>query len=289
MQKLSTQIFLDGADPAETAEAKKLLGHIDGQTTNPTLVAKNPEVQKYLQSGKRLTEKEALNEYKKIIQAIARITTGPISIQVIADGTTPVDEMLRQARIYKDWIPNGVIKFSTTGNGLAAAEKFCKEWSVNLTLNFSQEQAAAVYLATLRRGTSPQGKPYQVFISPFVGRLDDRGINGMDIVKNELDMFNRGDGHVIVLAASLRKLDHLFYALNLKSPVVTSPLKILQQWKDKNLAFPDAVYRYDPGPFKPIQYQELTLRGDWRKFNIKHELTYAGLKKFMEDWRGIIK
>src|SRR5690349_16878438 len=110
--------------------------------------------------------------------------------------------MLRQARMYKDWIPNGVVKFPCTVEGLAAAETFCQEFPVNITLNFSQAQAAAVYQATRQAR-------YQVFVSPFVGRLDDLGENGMELITHELKMYQAGDGHVDVLTASVRSLSHL--------------------------------------------------------------------------------
>src|SRR5690349_19050643 len=106
MQQFISKIFIDGGDPEETRTADELLRTIrpewqrgvDGQTTNPTLVAKNPEIQKHLASGKRLTREEAFAEYRKLIEGVAKITQGPISIQVIADQSTPWEEMLRQAR-----------------------------------------------------------------------------------------------------------------------------------------------------------------------------------------------
>lgn len=279
---LPSLIFIDGGDPAETAKAKELLGHIDGQTTNPTLVSKNPDVQKYLASGNKLTPVEALNEYKKIVTQIAQVTSGPISIQVLANQTTSKEEMLRQAFVYKDWIPNGVVKFPCTGNGLAAAEEFCREWSVNITLNFSQEQAAAVYSATRQHR-------HQVFVSPFIGRLDDRGENGMQVVENELKMYQTVDNHVTVLTASLRKLDHLMYALQLKSPVITVPFKIFQEWAEKDFPLPANDFHYDPGNLKPIPYREIPLDRDWREYDLRHELTDKGVERFIEDWRAMIK
>src|SRR5690606_11229060 len=185
MPELPSEIFIDGGNSQETQAASTLLKTlhpdwqrgIDGQTTNPTLVAKNPEIQAYLRSGKKLTQTEALREYRKIVESIAIVTSGPISIQVIADQSTKADEMLTQARQYREWIPNGVVKFPCTGEGLTAAEIFCQEFPVNITLNFTQSQAAAVYQAT--RNTK-----FRVFISPFVGRLDDVGKNGMNLIEN---------------------------------------------------------------------------------------------------------
>ena len=283
---IPSKIFLDGGDPQETRQADQLLKQagltgIEGQTTNPTLVAKNPEVQVYLAKGKRLTRVEALDEYKKIVQSIAKITSGPVSIQVIGDQHALVEDMLQQARVYQDWIPNGVVKFPITGNGLAAAEIFCQEWSVNLTLNFSQEQAAAVYSAT-------KNAKHQVFISPFAGRLDDRGENGMDVVKNIITMYQNSNHHVKVLTASVRKIEHLLYALQLKSNAVTVPLKIIQEWVDQELLLPDKNFLYNQNGLKPIPYQSIILGKDWRDYDIHHELTDLGVEKFMQDWRSII-
>lgn len=276
-------IFIDGGDPAETKQAKELLGHIDGQTTNPSLVAKNPEIMRYLVDGKKLTREEALAEYRKIVESVARETDGPVSIQVIADSSTTKEEMLRQARVYKDWIPNGVVKFPCIMAGLAAAEEYCREGSINITLNFSQEQAAAVYVATKKA-------KHRVFISPFVGRLDDRGENGMEVVANIFRMYGKyGKQKVEVLTASVRKLDHLFYALQLKSHAITVPFKIFEKWAGTGFKQPLPSYRYDPGSLKPIPYKELILDRDWRDYDLHHPLTDAGVAKFMEDWTSITK
>jgi transaldolase len=290
MQQFISKIFIDGGDPKETRTADELLRTIhpewqrgvDGQTTNPTLVAKNPEIQKHLASGKRLTLEEALAQYRNLVEGVAKITKGPISIQVIADQSTPWEEMLRQARVYKEWIPNGVVKFPCTHAGLAAAEIFCQEFPVNITLNFSQSQAAAVYRAT--RQTQ-----HQVFISPFIGRLDDRGENGMDLIVNELNMYRNGDGHVDVLTASVRTLDHLLDAIYLQSPAITVPMKVFQDWANQKFPLPDENFTYNAGSLKPIPYQQLSLDQDWRSYDLHHDLTDAGLVRFTQDWQKIIK
>jgi transaldolase len=290
MQQLTSKLFMDGGDAEETRTADKLLRTIrpewqrgiDGQTTNPTLVARNPDIQKYLASGKRLTATEALAEYRKIVEAIAKVTQGPISIQVIADQSTPADEMLRQARVYKEWVPNGVVKFPCSTQGLAAAEIFCQEFPVNITLNFSQAQAAAVYQATRQAR-------YQVFISPFVGRLDDRGENGMDLVVNELEMYHSGDGHVDVLTASVRTLDHLMDAIHLQSPAITIPMKLFQAWADQGFPLPDENFTYNANDLTPIPYQQLSLDKNWRSYDLHHDLTEAGLTRFTQDWQNFTK
>ncbi len=146
-----SRIFLDGGLPQETRQADALLkqaGHhgLDGQTTNPTLIMKN--LRSKMKNTERISQEQALREYRRIVREMAKVTQGPISIQVLGDATTTTDQMLSQARERIKWIPNGIIKFPCTSAGVAAAQVFCQEGPVNMTLNFSQEQAAAVYVAT---------------------------------------------------------------------------------------------------------------------------------------------
>jgi transaldolase len=192
---LKTKIFLDSGDPKETAEVLSTLGFLDGQTTNPSLVAKNPET-----VGRKFSQTEIYDFYKGVVQDISKlIPEGSVSIEVYSDSTTKSEDMIKQAHEFNQWIFNAHIKFPTTQEGLKAAETCVKEGiRVNMTLVFSQQQAAAVYAAT--KGA----KKGDVFLSPFVGRLDDRGENGMDLIKNILEMYNQGDGHVEVLSASVR-------------------------------------------------------------------------------------
>lgn len=278
----STKILLDSGNSQETKTAKNLLGFLDGQTTNPSLISKNPEIDAYLKTGKKLTQIEALDSYRKIIEQIAEVTTGPVSIQVIAGKTTVKEDMLRQAKIYHDWIENAVIKFPITYPGLAAAEEFCIWGPVNLTLNFSQSQAAAVYQAT-------KNAKFAVFVSPFVGRLDDIGQNGMEVAANILKMFKNGDGHVKTIVSSIRKIEHLWYSLFLKSPYLTAPLTILKNWSYIDWQIPGDDFKYKTNGLAPISYQDLILNKDWRDYNISHQLTDRGLDKFMLDWKSITK
>ena len=218
---LKTKIFLDSGDPQETKEAIKLLGFLDGQTTNPTLIAKSPEAQKRLSEGKKFTKDEALTLYRQTVREISSlIPNGFISVEVYADKNTGYEEMLKQAREMFVWIPNAHIKFPTTKEGLRAANIATKEgFRVNMTLVFTQEQAVAVHGATLG---ATKGN---VFISPFVGRLDDRGEYGMDLVENILKMYGSANSHVEVLTASVRSIDHFTEAIRLGSDIITAPLK----------------------------------------------------------------
>lgn len=283
-QELKTRIFLDSSDPDETRSAIGLLGFLDGQTTNPTLLSKHPEVQKRLQQGKKFQKTGVFSFYRDIVCEIAKIIPdGSVSVEVNASTLVPQEEMLRQGREMFSWIPNAHVKFPITKEGLAAAEIAVKERiRVNMTLCFSQAQAAAVYAAT-------QGaKKGDVFVSPFVGRLDDRGDNGMDLIANIIKMYERGDGHAEVLTASVRSLDHLLFALKLGSDIVTAPLKILQEWKSKGMPVPQTDFRYDAHGLQPILYEEMDLSLPWSQFNISHELTWKGVERFSSDWNTLI-
>lgn len=284
-QNLQTKIFLDSGDPEETREVMGLLGFLDGQTTNPTLISKNPDAKKRLASGKRFTQEEVLNFYRNVVYEVSRlIPEGSISIEVYADKNTTSDEMLAQGKEFFSWIPGAHIKFPTTREGLAVAEQAGKEGiRVNMTLCFSQEQAAAVYAAT--RGAA---RP-SVYVSPFIGRLDDRGENGMDVVKNIIQMFQKGDGHVDVLTASVRNLNQLLYAIQLQSDIVTAPFQVLKEWAETELRMPDENFAYNPANLTPILYKEISLDKSWQEYNTSHELTDIGLEKFSADWNALVR
>ncbi len=281
---MKTKIFLDGGDPKETKEVLDFLGFLDGQTTNPTLISKNPEVQKRLNSGEKFKKEEALEFYKKTVQEIsALIPQGSVSVEVYADKETKAEEMLAQGQKMFSWIPNAHIKFPTTKEGLRAAQQaISQSLRVNMTLCFSQEQAAAIYAATkgAKRG--------DVFVSPFIGRLDDRGENGMNLIENIIKMYKQGDGHVEVLTASIRNLDHLLNSIQLGSDIATIPFKILQDWGQKGKPLPEENFRYSSQNFKPISYREIDLSKDWQEYNIGHELTETGMEKFSNDWKALI-
>ena len=281
--KFPSKIFIDGGDPMETDEIKHLLGFLDGQTTNPTLIAKNlKSKQSTVNSQQKITEEQALDEYRKIVQAMNKtIHGGSISIQVFANHDTTSEEMLIQARERRLWISNASIKFPCTKEGLEAVSIACREMPVNVTLVFSQSQAAAVYEAT-------RGAQYPVFLSPFVGRLDDREENGMELIYNILQMYKAGDGHVEVLTASVRSLDHLLYALQLKSNIITSPFKILKEWKERKMVIPKESYVYPVKNLKPIPFdKKVTLGKKWEEYNLQHDLTDKGVAAFWSDWMNI--
>lgn len=282
---LKTRIFLDGGDSNETKEIIDLLGFLDGQTTNPTLISKNPDVKEHIKRGKKFTEKEMLDFYKNVVKDISSlIPNGSISIEVYADASTKEERMLEQGKKMFSWIPNAQIKFPISSEGLKAAEQAIRNGlRINMTLCFSQSQAAAIYAAT--RGA----KPGDVFVSPFIGRLDDRKENGMDLISDILQMYESGDGHVMVLTASVRKLDHLLCAFKLRSDIVTSPYRVLKEWAEKGMPMPGENYVYAADGLKPIAYQEIDLNMDWHEYDIRHDLTDKGMEKFSADWNALMK
>ncbi len=282
---LKSKIFLDGGDPGETREMLDLYGFLDGQTTNPSLIAKNPDAKARMERGEKFSESELLDFYRGVVQDLSgMIPAGSISIEVYADENTTAEQMMEQGREMFKWIPNAHIKLPTTAEGLKAAEMATSEgMRVNMTLCFTQEQAAAVFTAT--RGAAKG----DVFVSPFVGRLDDRGENGMDLISNILKMYSGGDGHVEVLTASVRTYDHMLYALSLGSDIITAPFRVIREWGEKGMPVPGDDYRYNPADLKPIPYKNIDINGDWRNLDIGHELTDKGLAKFADDWNSLIK
>lgn len=282
---MKTRIFLDGGNPQETRDIIGLFGFLDGQTTNPTLISKNPDARERLSQGNRFCPSELITFYRKVVEELSvMMPHGSISVEVYADPSTKSGNMLSQGKEMFSWIPNAQVKFPTSHEGLIAASQALKDGlRTNMTLCFSQSQAAAVYAAT--KGA----KKGDVYVSPFIGRLDDRGENGMDVIANIIKMYRSGDGHVEVLTASVRTYDHLMYALKLGSDIITAPYAILKEWGQKGLPMPSEDYSYDAaGNLKPIPYQEIDLSKPWQEYDIAHDLTTKGMEKFSADWNSLI-
>lgn len=282
---LKTKIFLDSGDTQETRETIDLLGFLDGQTTNPTLISKNPRARERLERGGKFAKEEIFKFYREVVKEIAfLIPKGSISVEVYADLSTMAAEMLTLAKEMYSWIPNAWIKFPTSQEGLLAAQDAIRAgMRVNMTLCFSQDQAAAVYIATkgAKRG--------DVYVSPFIGRLDDRGEDGMALIANIMKMYRQGDGHVELLTASVRKLDHLLYALKLGSDIITAPFSVLQEWAAQDLLIPDESYEYKGDDLKPILYKDVDLSGGRQDFDLGHPLTDKGIEAFSADWNKLVK
>ena len=316
-----TKFFLDSCDPMQTIEAieslNKINVNLDGQTTNPSLLVKNPLLQMQLHGGK-IHEQALLDFYKQEIQAISNlIPEGSVSIEVYADENSTKDDLLKQAHEFYTWIPNAHIKFPTIKAGIEAAQEFVNGGGrVNMTLVFSQEQALAVHIATKN-----MKNPGDVLLSPFVGRFDDIGLNGTDFIANVVKMYKELGSQVSILSASLRSLDHLEKCIELGSTLTTGPLSIYQEYVQKqlelnslkselgnspslqeggssipNLASPrqrggseaDGVV-FSNNQLQPIPYRQLNLsETNWKNLNIHHDLTDKGLAKFVADWKSVL-
>lgn len=272
----TTNIFLDSGDPAETAQSIELLGFLDGQTTNPSLIAKSPQVQEFLKTQK-FTRDELFEKYHDIALQIREvIPTGKISAEVYADANSTVNELLEQAYQIANWFPGIFVKLPITTAGLAAAEKLVGEGiSVNMTLCFSQDQAAAVHAAT----KNAQGNA-KVYVSPFIGRLDDIGQNGADLIKNIQTMYKEWGSHVGVLGASIRSVEHINVCMEQEISAITIPFKLMKEIHN------GTVSTVEQKTFLPIEYKVLE-ETVWGEYAIEHELTTKGLEKFAADWNAL--
>lgn len=209
------KLFLDTGDISEVQSAASL-GILGGVTTNPTLLAAQGEF-----------------DFKASIQQICALVDGPVSAEVVS---TDLDDMLREAREIATWASNVVVKIPMTENGLRAISTVSREGiAVNTTLVFSPTQALAAALA----GAS--------YVSPFVGRLDDAGHDGMQVVRDCAEIFRLHSLKTQVLAASIRHPLHVVEAAKAGAHCATLPYKVLMQM-------------------------------------LKHPLTDVGLERFLRDW-----
>jgi transaldolase len=212
------KFFIDTANLNEIKEANKL-GLIDGVTTNPSLVAKEGKI-----------------DFKKHLAKICEMVEGDISAEVTS---LDVEGMLKEGREFAKVAPNVVVKCPLTLDGLKATRIFREEGTkVNVTLCFSAAQA----LLAAKAGAS--------YISPFVGRLDDIGQNGMSLIADIVQIYENYNFDTEVLVASVRHPMHIVESALLGAHVATIPFKVIQQL-------------------------------------VKHPLTDKGLESFLSDWKKI--
>ena len=212
------RIFLDTANIDEIRQAAKL-GVVSGVTTNPSLVSK-----------------EGIADYEAAIKEICSIVPGPVSAEVV---TEDAGAMIEQARQISTWAPNVVIKIPASLDGLEATSTLTREnIKVNFTLCFSLNQAL---LAALAGAT---------YVSPFVGRLDDVGHDGMQLVKDMVEVFQHYQFPTQVIAASIRHPQHCVAAAKAGAHIATVPFSVLMQM-------------------------------------IRHPLTDAGISRFLADWQRV--
>ena len=190
------KIFLDTADIEEIRIAARW-GVLDGVTTNPSLYAK------------------VGGSYDEILQAVCKITPGPVSAECVSDD---VDGMLEEGRHFAKLAPNIVVKVAMSENGLEAISRFAEEGiKTNCTLIFSSNQG----LLAAKAGAS--------LLSPFVGRLDDINQDGMGVVRELVEILAIHEMEAEVIAASIRNPLHMTQAALAGSHIATLPFKILQQ------------------------------------------------------------
>jgi transaldolase len=191
------KFFLDTANLDEIREGASL-GLADGVTTNPSLIAKEGNV-----------------DFKQHIAAICEIVQGPVSAECTSEDT---DGMLREGREYSKIAPNVVIKCPLTRAGLKATRVLNDEGiKVNVTLCFSAAQA----ILAAKAGAS--------FISPFLGRLDDIGENGLLLLQDIVEIYQNYSWKTEVLAASLRHPIHVIEAARMGADIATMPFKVIDQ------------------------------------------------------------
>ncbi|MBN1475165.1 fructose-6-phosphate aldolase [Candidatus Sumerlaeota bacterium] len=190
------KFFIDTADVDEIREAARL-GVIDGVTTNPSLVAK---------TGRPFAD---------VIAEICEIVDGPISAEVVA---TDTEGILREARHLAGLHPNIVVKVPLIPDGIAAVSKLSAEGiRTNVTLCFSGVQA----LLAAKVGAT--------YISPFLGRLDDIGHSGLDLIAEIREIYDNYGFETQILAASLRHPLHILEVARMGADVATIPAKVIHQ------------------------------------------------------------
>ena len=217
------ELFLDTANLDEIRQAIRM-GVISGVTTNPSLAAKEGIGE--------------LRDYRQAVQEIARIVEGPISAEVVGAN---YEDMVLEAREIASWAPNVVAKIPSTLVGFEAIATLSREGiKINQTLCFSVNQA----VLGARAGAS--------FVSPFVGRLDDEGHDGMQVVADIVDIYRRYGIATKVLAASIRHPLHCVAAAKAGAHIATIPFKVLTQMAH-------------------------------------HPLTDVGVTRFTEDWKRAVR
>jgi transaldolase len=191
------KFFLDTANLDEIRNAAAF-GIADGVTTNPTLISKEGNV-----------------DFKEHIAAICKIVSGPVSAECTSEDAAG---MVAQGRDYSKIAPNVVIKCPLTREGLKATNTLSNEGiKVNVTLCFSAAQA----ILAAKAGAS--------FISPFLGRLDDIGENGLLLLQDIIEVYQNYDWKTEVLAASMRHPIHVIEAARMGADIATIPFKVIDQ------------------------------------------------------------
>lgn len=189
------KFFVDTADVAAIAELHEL-GMVDGVTTNPSLI---------LKSGRNILE---------VTKEICELVPGPVSAEVVA---LKAEDMIAEGRKLVEIAPNIVVKVPLTWDGLRACKVLSEAGHmVNVTLCFSVNQA----LIAAKAGAT--------FISPFVGRLDDINIDGMELIADIRQVYDNYDFQTQILAASIRSANHVAECARIGADVMTAPPSVIK-------------------------------------------------------------
>lgn len=196
------KFFVDTAEVDAIAELNEL-GMVDGVTTNPSLI---------LKSGRDILE---------VTKEIAELVDGPVSAEVVA---TEADAMIKEGRKLAKIADNIAVKVPLTWDGLKACNVLTNEGNmVNVTLCFSANQA----LLAAKAGAT--------FISPFIGRLDDINLDGMEIIADIRQIYDNYGFDTQILAASIRSVNHVFQAAQIGADVMTAPPEVIKKMAEHPL------------------------------------------------------
>jgi len=198
------RIFLDTANIDEIRDAHRM-GVLAGVTTNPTLMSKEAPS---TGSG------QAVSYHDRVLE-ICELVQGPVSAECTSRDAR---DLVEEGRMLASWHKDVVVKIPIDGNGLEATSILCKEGiRINMTLIFSANQA----LLAAHAGAT--------YVSPFVGRLDDAGQDGMEVVRQSVEIFDRYHLPTQVLAASIRSAPHVIQAALAGAHIATIPYNVFQQ------------------------------------------------------------
>lgn len=196
------KFFVDTAEINEIA-ALNDLGMVDGVTTNPSLIMK---------SGRNIIE---------VTKEICGIVSGPVSAEVVA---SKAEDMIKEGRKLADLAPNIAVKVPLTWDGLQTCRTLSRDGlMVNVTLCFSVNQAILA------------AKAGATFISPFIGRLDDINLDGMELINDIRTVYDNYNFATEILAASIRSANHIAEAARIGADVITAPPAVLRKMADHPL------------------------------------------------------
>lgn len=292
-----TKFLLDSGDPQEyktLSEMAKLAGsEIWGSTTNPSLIAKKL-------AGKKLSITEAFALQKDLVMEILTLVPGAVSAEVYSDEKTPAEDMIAQGREIATWHKRVVVKLPTTVEGFKARTALRKDKIMtNNTLVFSQEQIFAICLHEhiIQKLYGPTNELFPPFISPFVGRLDDLGEDGMSLVEHGMRIKQSFESTAIwMLEASVRTPEHIQRGIDAGTELLTAPMKVYETWfqkKDASLPPTKGLTPLEIWSPSPELMALATIEGFMQaitsnSLNISHPLTEKGIAKFVEDWKAIL-